>query len=77
MCLFFGGREGGEGERNAVVCFLEGGLVVDCEALVGDYVAAVFGGEGFVTELRGQGDVYMQSRSIDGLGSWTNSHLPY
>ena len=45
--------------------------------LPGGIFSSFFGGEGFVTEMRGQGEVYMQSRSIDGLASWTNSHFPY
>jgi uncharacterized protein (AIM24 family) len=28
-----------------------------------------------VTRVRGQGKIYMQSRSFDGLAAWTNSHL--
>ena len=45
--------------------------------LAGGIFSSFFGGEGWVTLMRGQGTVYMQSRSMQGLTSWTNAHLPY
>ena len=45
--------------------------------LAGGIFSSFFGGEGFVTRLSGQGQVYMQSRSMDSLASWTNTHLPF
>ncbi len=45
--------------------------------LAGGIFSSFFGGEGFVTRLSGQGKVYMQSRSMDSLASWTNTHLPF
>lgn len=44
-------------------------------ALSGGIFSSFFGGEGFVSRVRGQGKIYMQSRSIDGLAAWTNAHL--
>ena len=43
--------------------------------LSGGIFSSFFGGEGFVSRMRGQGKVYLQSRSIDGLAQWTNRHL--
>ncbi len=43
--------------------------------LAGGIFSSFFGGEGLVTRVRGQGRIYMQSRSFDGLAAWTNSHL--
>ena len=43
--------------------------------MAGGIFSSFFGGEGLVTRVRGPGKVYMQSRSFDGLVSWTNSHL--
>ena len=43
--------------------------------LSGGIFSSFFGGEGFVTRMRGQGKVYLQSRSIHGLAQWTNRHL--
>lgn len=37
--------------------------------------SSLFGGEGLVTRVRGQGRIYLQSRSIDALAHWTNRHL--
>ena len=36
----------------------------------------MFGGEGLVTRVTGQGRVYLQTRSLEGLASWTNRYLP-
>lgn len=41
----------------------------------GGIFSTLFGGEGLITRVRGQGRIYMQSRSLQGLASWTNSHL--
>jgi uncharacterized protein (TIGR00266 family) len=43
--------------------------------LAGGLFTSFFSGEGIITRVRGQGKIYMQSRSFDGLASWTNSHL--
>lgn len=43
--------------------------------LSGGIFSSFFGGEGFVSRIRGQGKIYMQSRSLDGLAAWTNGHL--
>jgi uncharacterized protein (TIGR00266 family) len=43
--------------------------------LSGAIFSSMFGGEGLVARLQGQGRIYLQSRHIDGLASWTNSHL--
>ena len=43
--------------------------------LAGGIFSSFFGGEGFVSKMEGQGKIYMQSRSLDGLASWTNGHL--
>lgn len=37
--------------------------------------SSFFSGEGLVTRVRGPGRIYLQTRSIDGLAAWTNSHL--
>jgi len=37
--------------------------------------SSLFSGEGLVLRLRGPGRVYLQSRSIEALASWVNSHL--
>ncbi|MCA9582491.1 MAG: TIGR00266 family protein [Myxococcales bacterium] len=41
----------------------------------GGIFSTIFGGEGLITRVRGQGQIYMQSRSLEGLASWTNGHL--
>ncbi len=41
-------------------------------ALAGGLFASLFGGEGFVTRLVGNGTVYVQTRSVKGLASWLN-----
>ena len=43
--------------------------------LSGGVFSSFFSGEGLVTRLRGPGRVYLQSRSLEGLASWTNSYL--
>jgi len=37
--------------------------------------SSMFSGEGLVTRVRGRGKIYLQSRSLDSLATWTNSHL--
>lgn len=43
--------------------------------LAGGIFSSLFGGEGLVLRLRGQGRVYLQSRSMSGLAQWVNRHL--
>lgn len=43
--------------------------------MAGGIFSSFFSGEGLVTRVRGPGRIYLQSRSMDGLVSWTNSHL--
>ena len=43
--------------------------------LSGGIFSSFFGGEGFVSRVKGQGKIYLQSRSIGGLAHWTNRHL--
>lgn len=43
--------------------------------LSGGIFASMFGGEGFVSRIKGTGTIYMQSRSLDGLAAWTNGHI--
>ncbi len=43
--------------------------------MAGGIFSSFFGGEGLVTRVTGPGRIYMQSRSMDGLAAWTNSHL--
>ena len=44
-------------------------------ALSGGIFSSFFGGEGFVSRMEGTGKIWMQSRSLDSLSSWTNGHL--
>jgi len=37
--------------------------------------SSFFSGEGIITRVRGQGKIYLQSRSFGGLAAWTNAHL--
>jgi uncharacterized protein (TIGR00266 family) len=37
--------------------------------------SSLFSGEGLVLRIRGRGRIYLQSRSLEGLASWVNSHL--
>lgn len=41
-------------------------------ALSGGIFGSLFGGEGFVTRLVGDGTVYVQTRSVKGLAAWIN-----
>jgi uncharacterized protein (TIGR00266 family) len=43
--------------------------------LSGSLFSSVLGGEGLVLRLRGQGRIYLQTRSLSGLAHWTNSNL--
>ncbi|POY37000.1 TIGR00266 family protein [Solitalea longa] len=43
--------------------------------LAGGIFSSLFGGEGFVTRVEGQGKIYLQTRNIAGLASWVNRHL--
>lgn len=43
--------------------------------LAGGIFSSLFGGEGFVTRVEGKGKIYLQTRSLSGLASWTNRHL--
>jgi uncharacterized protein (TIGR00266 family) len=52
----------------------EPGLAIKV-GLSGGIFSSFFGGEGFVSRIKGTGKIYMQSRSMDGLASWTNGHL--
>lgn len=67
---------------------IEGEYVVDSGHLVAyepsvqlrlgmasSFFSSLFSGEGIVMRLRGPGRVYLQTRSIEGLAAWTNSHL--
>ena len=67
---------------------IEGEYVVDSSHLVafeptvqlsigmaGGVVSSLFSGEGLVMRLRGPGRIYLQTRSIEGLAAWVNSHL--
>ena len=44
-------------------------------ALSGSIFSSFLGGEGFVSRVQGQGQIYLQSRSIESLAEWTNAHL--
>lgn len=41
-------------------------------AMAGGLFTTIFGGEGLVTRVVGNGDVYIQTRSIKGLAAWLN-----
>jgi uncharacterized protein (TIGR00266 family) len=43
--------------------------------MAGGIFSSFFGGEGLITRVNGQGKIYMQSRSFEGLAAWTNAHL--
>jgi uncharacterized protein (TIGR00266 family) len=43
--------------------------------MAGGIFSSFFSGEGLVTRVRGPGRIYLQSRSMDGLAGWVNSHL--
>lgn len=43
--------------------------------MAGGIFSSFFSGEGLVMRIRGQGRIYLQSRSVQGLASWVNSHL--
>lgn len=67
---------------------LEGEYIVDSSHLVayeptvqlrlgmaGSLMSSFFSGEGLVMRLHGPGRVYLQTRSLEGLAAWVNSHL--
>ena len=43
--------------------------------LAGGIFSSFFSGEGLVSRVSGRGRVYLQSRSLSGLASWTNTFL--
>lgn len=43
--------------------------------LAGGIFSSFFGGEGIVMRITGPGRIYLQTRSLEGLAAWTNSHL--
>jgi uncharacterized protein (TIGR00266 family) len=43
--------------------------------MAGGLFSSLFSGEGLVMRLRGPGRIYLQTRSIEGLAAWVNSHL--
>ena len=44
-------------------------------SLAGGIFSSLFGGEGFVAKMEGNGEVLIQSRSIDGMAGWLNPML--
>ncbi len=67
---------------------ISGGYIVDTGHLVGytpgirlrmkmagGIFSSIFGGEGLVTRLEGEGRVLLQTRSLSGLASWLNPKL--
>lgn len=44
-------------------------------AMSGGLFSTLFGGEGLLSRVKGNGKIYLQSRSMGGLVSWTNSHI--
>ena len=43
--------------------------------LAGGIFSSFFGGEGLVTRVEGKGRIIIQTRSMSGLASWTNSYI--
>lgn len=43
--------------------------------LAGSIFGSLLSGEGLVMKLSGQGRIYLQTRSIEGLAAWVNGHL--
>ena len=43
--------------------------------MAGSVFSSVLGGEGLVLRMRGQGRIYLQTRSMTGLAAWVNRHL--
>ncbi|WP_375772265.1 TIGR00266 family protein [Archangium gephyra] len=43
--------------------------------LAGGIFSSFFSGEGLITRVRGRGKIYLQSRALAGLASWTNSNI--
>lgn len=44
--------------------------------LAGGIFSSLFGGEGLVTRVEGQGKIWIQTRSLNGLAGWLNPKLP-
>jgi uncharacterized protein (TIGR00266 family) len=44
-------------------------------SMVSSFFSTIFSGEGLVMRMRGPGRIYLQTRSIEGLASWVNSHI--
>jgi uncharacterized protein (TIGR00266 family) len=72
--VFFGGYGGVSKRRIAGEFIVDSGHLLAYEnslkiniGLAGSLVGSVTSGEGFVMRLVGSGDIYMQSRSVDGL----------
>ena len=53
---------------------MEPGVVLKPK-LAGGIFSSLFGGEGVVFEVSGQGSVALQTRSMAGLAKWTNSKI--
>ncbi len=43
--------------------------------MAGGLFSSLFSGEGLVMRLHGPGRIYLQTRSLQGLAAWVNSHL--
>ena len=43
--------------------------------LAGGIFSSLFGGEGVVLEVSGQGSIALQTRSMSGLAKWTNTKI--
>jgi uncharacterized protein (TIGR00266 family) len=43
--------------------------------MAGSLFSSVLSGEGLIMRLRGQGRIYLQTRSLSGFASWVNRHL--
>ncbi|MEN8139133.1 MAG: TIGR00266 family protein [Bacteroidota bacterium] len=43
--------------------------------LSGGIIASIFGGEGLVTRVEGNGKIFIQTRSVSGLASWVNRNI--
>ncbi len=63
-------------------CVVDTGHLVGYEPTVrlrvgmaGGIISSFLSGEGLVMRIKGPGRIYMQSRSMEGLAAWANSHL--
>lgn len=43
--------------------------------MAGSLFSSVLSGEGLILRMRGQGRIYLQTRSMSGLAAWINRHL--